>query len=353
MLGGTGLKVSVLGFGTMSFNSEKQAKELMKCARQIGVNFFDNAEAYGEPCGTADIFFGKALKELQQEDGALWRRSDLVITDKLYMGVSDGKAPNRPDRYFGVNELGLSRKHLIEGMKDCLKRLQLDYVDIIYAHRYDGLTPMLEIVQGFTDIIKKGYAFYWGTSMWPNYRLVEAYWIAKVHNLITPVVEQPVYNMFSRKYVELEYLPLYENPYQLATTIWSPLDAGVLTGKYNKGIPDDSRMGGDRLKAWFSNNLNQEKVQKIELLMPIAEELKTSMTNLAIAWCLKNPNVSCVLLGATKGEQVLENAGCLNTVRELKAETMQKIDDILKNKPQADWAISAPPQRSKPLKSSF
>jgi len=208
------------------------------------------------------IFFGKALKELQKEDPDLWRRSDLVITDKIYMGTSDNKQANRIDRYFGQNELGLSRKHLIEGMTDLLKRLQLEYVDIIYAHRYDGLTPMLEIVQGFNYIIQKGWASYWGTSMWPAQKLTEAYWIAKINHLIPPVVEQPIYNMFARQYVELEYLPMFELPYGLGTSIFSPLDAGILTGKYNKEIPKDSRLGGDRLAIWFKDFLNKEKVEK-------------------------------------------------------------------------------------------
>jgi len=163
MLGNSGLKVSVLGFGTMSFNDYKQSKQLLEAARKIGINFFDNAELYGEPCGSADVFFfGKALKELQKENADLWRRSDLVITDKIYFGTSDNKQPNIRERNYGKNELGVSRKHLMEAMKDILIRLQLEYVDVVYAHRYDALTPMLEIVQGFTDIIKKRSCFLLG-----------------------------------------------------------------------------------------------------------------------------------------------------------------------------------------------
>jgi len=241
----------------------------------------------------------------------------------------------------------------MEAMKDILIRLQLEYVDVVYAHRYDALTPMLEIVQGFTDIIKKGHAFYWGTSMWPAQKLTEAYWIAKINNLIPPIVEQPIYNMFARQYLELEYLPMFDYPYQLGTTIWSPLDGGILTGKYNKDIPKDSRLGGDRLGKWFKDNLKAAKVEKIEALIPIAEELKTTMTNLALAWCLKNPNVSVVLLGASKGEQVIENAGALEVARNLKPEHMKKIEEILANKPQADWAMSPHPARQKPLKSNI
>jgi len=269
------------------------------------------------------------------------------------MGTSDNKQSNGKDRYYGVNELGLSRKHLMEGMKDALKRLQLEYVDIIYAHRYDALTPMLEIVQSFTDIIRKGYAFYWGTSMWPSQKLTEAYWIAKVYNLIPPIVEQPLYSMFSRQYLELEYLPMFELPYKLGTTIWSPLEGGILTGKYNKEIPKDSRIGGDRLAKYFKDFLQKEKIEKIELLIPIAEELESSMTNLAIGWCLKNQNVSVVILGASKAQQILENSGALDVARKLNPETMKKIEDILKNKPQADWAISPPPSRQKPIKSNI
>lgn len=300
MLGGTGLKVSTLGLGMMSFTSEDQAIELVSTVRKYGVNFFDNAELYGNPCGTAEKLFGSALKKLQEKDPKLYRRSDLVITTKLFFGAGDGNQANARDRKYGVNDIGLSRKHLMEGIKESLDRLQLDYVDIIYAHRCDFVTPIEEIVRGFTDIIRSGKACYWGTSMWQPYKLVEAYWVAKINKLIPPVVEQPVYNMFSRQIVEIEYAPLYKAPYNFGTTIWSPLDSGILTGKYVKEVPEDARLGGKSwLGKWWGNQnyINQQKNEKVAKLMEIAKELDISMVSLAIGWTIKNKNVSVTMLG--------------------------------------------------------
>eukprot|EP01084_Bolivina_argentea_P082768 149862_1 len=261
----------------------------MSTVRKYGVNFFDNAELYGQPCGNGERLFGCALKKLQEKDAKLWRRSDLVITTKLYFS-GDVTEENSPTRSYKPNDIGLSRKHLIEGINESLKRLQLDYVDIIYAHRYDAFTPMLEIVRGFTDIIRSGKAFYWGSSCWTAQKLTEAYWIAKINKLIPPVVEQPPYHMFSRPIVEIEYKPLYEAPYKLGTTTFSPLDSGILTGKYAKEVPTDSRLGGkNRLGKWWGNEkyLSQEKNARVLKLMDIAKELDISMVCLALAWVIK------------------------------------------------------------------
>jgi len=336
MLGGTGLKVSCLGLGTMSLDSEEQTIELLSAVRNYGVNFFDNAELYGEPCGNASKLFGSALKKLQAKDAKLWRRSDLVITTKLFFGASGGDQPNSPIRPYGVNEKGLSRKHLIEAMNEELERLQLDYVDVVLAHRHDPLTPMLEIVRGFTDIIRSGKAFYWGTSMWSAQKITEAYWVAKVNKLIAPVVEQPLYNMFSRDIMEKDYLPMFEQPYNIGTTTWSPLDSGILTGKYVKEVPKDSRLGGqNRLGKWWGNEkyVAAEKNAKVEKLMEIAKEMGVSMVSLALGWVIKNKNVSVCLLGGSKASQLEQNCEALAAAKKLTAEELKRIDEILDNNP--------------------
>jgi len=341
-LGGTGLKVSCLGLGSMSFNSVEQTMELMSVSRKYGVNFFDNAELYGEPCGQGDALFGAALKKLQEEDPKLWRRSDLVITSKLFFGVSHGDEPNLPNRSYGQNELGLSRKHVMEGMNQSLERMQLDYVDIVLAHRHDVLTPMEEIVRGFTDIIRSGKAFYWGTSCWTSQKITEAYWVAKIHHLIPPVVEQPQYNMFSRDAMEKEYLPMFEAPYNIGSTTWSPLDSGILTGKYVKDIPKDSRLGGGhRLGTWWGKERYVQKVknEKVEKLMEIAKGMEVSMVQLALGWVIKNKNVSVCLMGGSKASQMEQNCQSLEAAKKLDAETMKKIDDILDNKPKMGRTI--------------
>lgn len=339
MLGGTGLKVSCLGLGTMSFNSEEQAMELIAAVRKYGVNFFDNAELYGNPCGSAEKYFGGALKKLQEKDAKLYRRSDLVITTKLYFGCGDGEQANASDRVYGVNDKALSRKHLMEGIKESLDRLQLEYVDVLYAHRLDYLTPMEEIVRGFTDIIRSGKALYWGTSMWPNYKLVEAYYIAKINKLIPPVVEQPVYNMFNRQFLEVEYKPLFEAPYNFGTTTWSPLDSGILTGKYVKEIPKGSRLDKDSKDGWLGkwwgseNYVNQQKNEKVAKLMEIAKEMNVSMVSLAIGWVLKNKNVSVALLGGSKAHQLEQNVESIIAAQKLDKDKLAKIEEILANKP--------------------
>jgi len=229
----------------------------------------------------------------------------------------------------------------MEGIKGSLERLQLDYVDIVYAHRYDSVTPMEEIVRGFTDIIRSGKAFYWGTSMWPAQKITEAYWIARLKNLIPPVVEQPIYNMFSRDIVELEYPPLYEQPYGLGTTIWSPLDSGILTGKYNDEIPTDSRLSDkNRISGWFKlyyEKTKEEKTKVVKALMAYAKEkFNSTVTILALAWTIKNRNVSVCILGGTKPQQLEENMKAIELASKLTKQHLEDIDKILENKPTID-----------------
>jgi len=261
---------------------------------------------------------GKSLKNLG------WKRSDYVVSTKLFWG---GKGPN---------DTGLSRKHLLEGMNNSLKRLQLDYVDIIFAHRPDVGTPMEEIVRGFSHIVNTGLALYWGTSEWTSQQITEAYWISRVYNLVPPSVEQPQYNLFTRQKMEKEYLPLFREPYGIGTTIWSPLNSGILTGKYKDGIPEGSRLAHSSYQFLKRHLANVSKVTELE---PIATEIGCNVAQLAIAWCAVNPNVSTVLLGATSTAQLDENLGALNVISKLTPDILTRIDDIVKSKPELEFAF--------------
>jgi len=330
MMGGTSLVVSKLSFGFWGSFGTKQdcdnCAKIMQMARDSGVNLFDNAEAYGKNRGDAEIAMGKSLKWLQSDENPkrdMWERSRIILTTKLFWGGDD------------INEKGLSRKHIMEGMDKSLRRMQLDHVDIVFAHRPDALGNMEETVRAFTDLIRNGKAHYWGTSEWSAQEITEAYWIAKTQNLIPPVVEQPQYNLFVRERVEKEYARLYEAPYRMGTTIWSPLKGGVLTGKYNKEIPKGSRFDTEGY-IWLKNQFDKdkaEKVPKVEKLMEIAERIGCSVTQLSIAWCMKNPNVSTVLLGSTKFHQLEENLGSMDVFDKLTPEVLSEIDEVMGNKP--------------------
>ncbi|PKL75808.1 MAG: aldo/keto reductase, partial [Candidatus Melainabacteria bacterium HGW-Melainabacteria-1] len=318
-LGSSGLKVSALSFGSwVTFGNQMDvdlAHTCMKAAYEAGVNFFDNAEVYAD--GKSETIMGEVLKQ------AGWKRSDLVVSTKLFWG---GKGPN--DR-------GLSRKHLLEGIDASLKRLQLDYVDLLFCHRPDQHTPIEETVRAMSHIINQGKAFYWGTSEWSALQLQEAYAIARRERLIPPTMEQPQYNMFHRARVEQEYAPLYRD-YGLGTTIWSPLASGVLTGKYNDGIPAGSRMdtpGFEWLRSLVESPDGQAKLEKARQLSGIARELGISMAEMALAWCLKNPRVSTVITGASKPEQVNENMKALAAVEHLSPDVMVAIEAVLQNQP--------------------
>ncbi|CAO3582187.1 unnamed protein product [Absidia cylindrospora] len=322
-LGSSGLKVSAIGLGTWitfaaQINSET-ATECMRVAFENGINFFDVAESHSG--GQAQIDMGVAFKRLQ------WRRSEFVVATNIYWG---GKGPN--DR-------GLSRKHIIEGLSSSLKRLQLDYVDIVYGQRPDPDTPMEEIVRAFSWCIDKGMALYWGTSEWPPHLVIEAIKIAQQLNLVAPVVEQPQYNMFHRERVEKEYLYLLEN-YKIGITGWSPLASGVLTGKYNDGkIPSDARLAIqdhpviNRLRAGFFSVEGHRKMEKVKQLVVVADRLGITPSQLAIAWCLKNASVSSVITGASRPSQVEDNVKAIKCLHLLSNDIMHDLEKILGNKP--------------------
>lgn len=321
-LGASGLKVSALSLGAwVTYGSqvgEEVAYDCMTAAYEHGVNFFDNAEAYAH--GNAEIVMGNVIKQ------AGWKRSDLVISTKIFWG---GKGPN---------ETGLSRKHIFEGANAALKRLQMDYVDLIFCHRPDVYTPIEETVWAMNLILNQGKALYWGTSEWSARQIMEAHSIARHEHLIPPLMEQPQYHMFHRERVEKEYAPLYRQ-IGLGTTIWSPLASGLLTGKYNNGMPEGTRAslpGYEWLREMFASEETQKNLVKVRQLAPLAEELGCSLAQLALAWCLKNPNVSTVITGASRASQVHENMKALDVVAKLNNEVIERIEAILQNKPEPE-----------------
>jgi voltage-dependent potassium channel beta subunit len=290
----------------------------MQAAIDAGVNFFDNAEAYAG--GKAETVMGNVIKK------AGWKRSDLVISTKIFWG---GRGPN---------DSGLSRKHIIEGTLASLERLQLDYVDLIFCHRADIHTPIEETVRAMNYLIDQGRVFYWGTSEWNPEKIMEAHGIAWREHLIPPLMEQPEYNMFNRERLERDYTHLFQE-IGLGTTIFSPLDSGILTGKYNQGIPKDSRLdldGFDWLREGYESEEGKDKIKKVAELLPIAEELGCTMAQLALAWCLKNPNVSTVITGASQPDQVVENMAALDVASKLEEQVMERIEAVLENQPKSE-----------------
>jgi voltage-dependent potassium channel beta subunit len=293
----------------------------MTTAYESGVNFFDNAEVYAH--GQAETVMGNVIRKTG------WKRSDLVISTKIFWGGD------------GPNDSGLSRKHLIEGTHASLNRLQMDYVDLIFCHRPDRYTPIEETVWTMNQIIQQGKAFYWGTSEWSAQEIMEAHAVARREHLIPPLMEQPEYNMFHRERVEREYARLYTE-IGLGTTIWSPLASGLLTGKYNDGVPEGTRVtlpGYEWLREMFESEESGRNIEKVRQLVPVAAELGCTMAQMAIAWCLKNENVSTVITGASRREQVVENMKALDVTEKLTGEVMQRIEAILANKPEPveDW----------------
>jgi voltage-dependent potassium channel beta subunit len=312
-LGRSGLKLSELSFGSwVTYGNqlgEASARECMAAAHDAGVNFFDNAEVYAH--GEAETLMGDALRKLA------WRRASYVISTKFYWGLHDG--PNERNT--------LNRKYLMQAIDGSLARLRLAYVDIVYCHRPDPFTPIEETVGAMHDMIAAGKALYWGTSEWSAAEIAAAWQIAERHHLHKPVVEQPQYNLFHRERVEQEYRRLYED-YGIGTTTWSPLGSGLLTGKYNDGVPPDSRA---TLKGyeWLSERvLDPAKIRKVRALVPVADELGCTMAQLALAWCLKNPHVTSVITGASRPAQVIENMKALEVVPKLDAAVMARIDAI-------------------------
>ena len=318
-LGSAGLQVSALSFGSwVTFGNQADvdlAYEMMKTAFEAGVNFFDNAEAYAG--GESEILMGKVFKR------AGWKRSDLVVSTKIFWGGD------------GPNDAGLSRKHILEGTAAALKRLQLDYVDLIFAHRPDINTPVEETVRAFNHLINQGNALYWGTSEWSSAQIMEAYAVARREHLIPPQMEQPQYHMFHRERFESEYAHLYKE-IGLGTTIFSPLASGLLTGKYNQGMPEGTRAtlaGYEWLRKRFEDEEAVQNIIKVGQLMTIAEEIGASMAQMALAWTLKNPNVSTAITGASRVEQVVENMKAIDFVEKLTPDVIARIEAILENKP--------------------
>ncbi len=312
-LGKTGIRVSELSFGSwVTFHNQvdvKAAVDMMTAAYDAGVNFFDNAEVYAN--GKSEEVMGEALKKLK------WRRGSYLVSTKLFWGLHEG-----------VNEHNtLNRKRLVEGINGSLERLQLEYVDLIYCHRADKTTPIEETVWAMHNIIEWGKAMYWGTSEWAASELVEAIQIAERHHLHKPVVEQPQYNIFERKRLTGDYVRFY-NEYNYGTTIWSPLASGLLSGKYQNGIPNDSR-GALKGYEWLKDSItDKEKLAKVAALEPIAKEIGCTLPQFALAWCLKNPFVSTVITGASRVEQVHENMKAAEFASKITQEIMDRVDKI-------------------------
>lgn len=322
LLGNSGLKVSALSYGSwVTFHTQadvNSAYKLMKTAFDTGINFFDNAEVYAQ--GNSEIIMGKVIKK------AGWKRSDLVLSTKIFWGGD------------GVNDKGLSHKHIMEGTDMALKRLQTDYVDLIFCHRPDILTPVSETVRAMNILIQQGKAFYWGTSEWNAQQITEAYLYAEKEHLIPPLMEQSQYNLFNRNKIEKEFLPLYKK-FGLGLTTFSPLASGILTGKYLNGIPEDSRLNLKDytwLKERFKKDGLEKKHKKVLELNKIAKDLNIKLSQLSLAWCLNNKNVSTVITGASKVNQLKENIKALEAVSLMDAEVINRIEKIMQNKPESE-----------------
>ncbi|MES2370927.1 MAG: aldo/keto reductase [Bacteroidota bacterium] len=321
-MGRTGLQLSVLSYGSwVTFHkqiNDNSADELMGVAYDNGINFFDNAEGYA--FGESENMMGRVLKKKN------WDRTSYTLSSKVYFGW---RKENKP------NQTGLSRKHIVEACHEALGRLQTDYLDLYFCHRPDTGVPIEEVVWTMHNLIQQGKILYWGTSQWSAAEIMEAHRVAHQYHLIAPTVEQPQYNMFERFKMEQDYLPVFKNV-GLGTTIWSPLAAGFLTGKYNNGIPADSRLAIEGFD-WLKNRWIQDaKLEKVKKLAVLADELGVSLAALSIAWTIKNSNTTTAILGATKKEQLTENLKALNALALLSDEVLVKIEGILQNKPFMD-----------------
>lgn len=318
-LGKSGLQVSVLSLGSwVTFGKQigdTVADELMTIAYDQGINFFDNAEIYSR--GRSESIMGSILKSKN------WPRSSFCVSSKVYFGYEEGKP----------NQTGLSRKHIVEGCHAALKRLQVDYIDLFFCHRPDKNTPIEETVWAMNTLIQQGKILYWGTSEWASEEIMAAFAFAERNRLIGPTMEQPQYNMFERSKLEKDFLLLFRD-FGMGTTIWSPLASGLLTGKYNAGMPTDNRLhmeGMDWLKErTLSDPTRLDKTKQLDAL---AKDLGTTLPKLGIAWCVKNPHVSTAILGASKASQLKENITALEILPLLTSEVLEKIELILQNKP--------------------
>ena len=319
-MGTTGLQLSVLSFGSwVTFHkqiNDNSADELMGIAYDNGINFFDNAEVYA--LGESEKMMGRVLKAKN------WDRTSYVVSSKAFFGWRG--AQNKP------NQTGLSRKHLTEACNEALQRLQMDYLDLFFCHRPDKNTPIEEVVLTMNTLIQQGKILYWGTSEWSGVEIMEAHRVARDYRLIGPAMEQPQYNLFERNKMENDYLQVFKNV-GLGTTIWSPLASGLLTGKYNEGIPAGSRLAVEGFDWLKERTYVDEKIEKVKKLQLLANEMGVSLAALSIAWCVKNPHVTTAILGATKKEQLIDNLKAMAVLPLLNAEILQKIEDIMLNKP--------------------
>jgi len=320
-MGKTGLQLSALSFGSwVTFGNQVDdnlGDRLMGIAYDNGINFFDNAEAYEG--GRSEEVMGRVLKSKS------WDRTSYVLSSKVFFGLH-GKH-NKP------NQQGLSRKHITEGCHQSLQRLQADYLDLFFCHRPDPETPMEEIVWTMNILLQQGKILYWGTSEWSGAEIMEAHAVAKEYKLVGPAMEQPQYNLFERRKMERDFVPIFRNT-GLGTTIWSPLASGLLSGKYNNGIPEGSRLSIDKY-GWLRDRVMAgDKINRVRELGKIASELDASLAALSIAWCLHNPHVTTAILGATKEQQLAENMKALDVLPKLTPGIMERIDNIMGTKPE-------------------
>jgi voltage-dependent potassium channel beta subunit len=317
-LGKSGLQISRLSLGSwLTFGKQigdDVAERLMDIAYENGINFFDNAEIYAR--GKSEEVMGAILKKKN------WSRDSYIVSSKVFFG-NGGQLPTQK---------GLSRKHIVEACEQALNRFQLDYLDLFLCHRPDKQTPIEETVWSMHQLIMHGKILYWGTSEWSAQEIMEAHMFAKQNHLIGPIVEQPEYNMFTRQKVEVEFSQVYKTV-GLGTTIWSPLASGILSGKYNKDFPSDTRLGMEGMDWLKEKNLTAERIDVVKKLSALAGDLDMSLPVLGLAWCLKNPNVSTVILGASKEYQLTENLKSLEAKEKLSVEVMEQIELILSNKP--------------------
>lgn len=319
-MGKTGLQLSVLSFGSwVTFAKQIDdgaSDKLMSLAYDNGVNFFDNAEVYAR--GESEKMMGRILKKKD------WERSSYTVSSKVFFGWRGDK--NKP------NQTGLSRKHITEACHEALERLQVDYLDIFFCHRPDKNTPIEEVVWTMNILIRQGKILYWGTSEWSGAEIMEAHMVAKELHLIGPAVEQPQYNLFERYKMEADYVTIFKNV-GMGTTIWSPLASGLLTGKYNNGVPEGSRMALEGFEWLKDRTLSEDRFKRVAALGELARELGTTLPILSVAWCIRNPNVTTAILGATKEEQLKENLKAIDILSKLSAEVMERIDETMGTKP--------------------
>lgn len=319
-MGKTGLQLSALSFGSwVTFGKQiddDASDRLMSFAYENGINFFDNSEVYSR--GESEKMMGRILKKKD------WDRSSYIVSSKAFFGWRGDK--NKP------NQKGLSRKHLVEACHEALERFQLEYLDLFYCHRPDKNVPMEEVVRTMNTLIQQGKILYWGTSEWSGAEIVEAHMVAKELGLEAPAMEQPQYNLFERYKMEVDYYTIFKN-LGMGTTIWSPLASGLLTGKYNNGIPANSRLGLEGFEWLKDRTLSEQRIEGVRKLETVAKKLETSLATLAIAWCISNPNVTTAILGATREEQLSENLKAIDIYPKLTEEVKQQIDDIMQTKP--------------------